>query len=67
MEVEQVQAKLSVAAIVQNQELKQLQTNVNLTDSELQVSKSSGNLISAQQSSLEKIKASKQKVRRKYL
>jgi hypothetical protein len=67
LEVEQVQAKLSVAAIVQNQELKQLQTNVNLTDSELQVSKSSGNLISAQQSSLEKIKASKQKVRRKYL
>jgi len=67
LEVEQTQAKLSAAAIVQNQELKQLQTNVNLTDSELQVSKSSGNLISAQQSSLEKIKASKQKVHKKYL
>ncbi|BAZ33627.1 hypothetical protein NIES4074_61410 (plasmid) [Cylindrospermum sp. NIES-4074] len=39
-EVEQTQAKLSAAAIVQSQELEQLQTNVALAESELKVSKS---------------------------
>lgn len=38
--VEQAQAKLSAAAIIQSQDLEQLQTNVNLAESELEVSKS---------------------------
>ncbi|MEA5553327.1 hypothetical protein VB713_20520 [Anabaena cylindrica UHCC 0172] len=39
-EVEQAQAKLSAAAIAQNQELEQLKTNITLAESELNIAKS---------------------------